>query len=269
MTEKVEDYNNPGAKKFHKIGNVWASEKKRVVERREIMKVMLNRVAMMLSMAILCLSLIFQTAHAEIYKWVDEKGTVHFTEDPAAIPEKYQEKVKTRTTEDDLMTPEERVRARKRYEEEVRERLKREKKEYDAKELEKRVKEIVDQAQRQNDDLQRERQREREKGASTLENDLRSQGLTACQREMLTHSATLGSEKLRNDAKNPSLTCSQREALVNAERLRRGLEPIKFTQPASYIRTGGGAINTETGDFCPKVKGGYLDPKRGFIPAND
>jgi hypothetical protein len=31
-----------------------------------------------------------QLAHAqEIYKWVDEKGTVHLTEDPSTIPEKY------------------------------------------------------------------------------------------------------------------------------------------------------------------------------------
>jgi hypothetical protein len=27
--------------------------------------------------------------HAEVYKWVDEKGTVHFTEDNSTIPEKY------------------------------------------------------------------------------------------------------------------------------------------------------------------------------------
>jgi hypothetical protein len=28
-------------------------------------------------------------AHAEVYKWVDEKGTVHFTDDYSKIPEKY------------------------------------------------------------------------------------------------------------------------------------------------------------------------------------
>jgi hypothetical protein len=27
-------------------------------------------------------------AGAEMYKWVDEKGTVHFTDDPSMIPEK-------------------------------------------------------------------------------------------------------------------------------------------------------------------------------------
>jgi len=110
---------------------------------------MLDKIALVLSIVIFSGLLIFQTTHAEIFKWIDEKGTVHFTEDPATIPEKYREKVKSRTTEEDLMTPEERARARKQYEEEVRERLKREKKGYDAKELEKRVKEVVDKAQKE------------------------------------------------------------------------------------------------------------------------
>lgn len=46
----------------------------------------------------------------EIYKWVDEKGTVHFTEDPETIPEKYRDKAKGRLTEEDLMTPGEKAR---------------------------------------------------------------------------------------------------------------------------------------------------------------
>ena len=36
---------------------------------------------------------------AEIHKWVDEKGTVHFTVDPGTIPEKYTEKTQSTTTE--------------------------------------------------------------------------------------------------------------------------------------------------------------------------
>ncbi len=35
---------------------------------------------------------------AEIYKWVDEKGTIHFTEDPGTIPEKQAEKTQPRPT---------------------------------------------------------------------------------------------------------------------------------------------------------------------------
>ena len=46
-------------------------------------------------------SLLFisQSSHAEIYKWVDEKGTVNFTEDPETIPEKYRDKATRRMTE--------------------------------------------------------------------------------------------------------------------------------------------------------------------------
>ena len=40
-------------------------------------------------------------AGAEMYKWVDDKGTVHFTDDPSMIPEKYRPNTETRkgTTE--------------------------------------------------------------------------------------------------------------------------------------------------------------------------
>ena len=38
--------------------------------------------------------IIFSFGWAEIYKWVDEKGTVHFTEDPSTIPEKYREQAR-------------------------------------------------------------------------------------------------------------------------------------------------------------------------------
>lgn len=32
-------------------------------------------------------------AHADIYKWVDQGGTVHYTEDPGKVPQKYRKKV--------------------------------------------------------------------------------------------------------------------------------------------------------------------------------
>jgi clan AA aspartic protease (TIGR02281 family) len=35
-------------------------------------------------------------AGAEMYKWVDEKGAVHFTDDPSTIPEKYRPSTETR-----------------------------------------------------------------------------------------------------------------------------------------------------------------------------
>lgn len=42
--------------------------------------------------AILSTFLISQLSFAEIYKWVDEKGEVHFTDDMTQVPEKYRPK---------------------------------------------------------------------------------------------------------------------------------------------------------------------------------
>jgi hypothetical protein len=39
---------------------------------------------------------ILQPIHAEVYQWVDEKGTIHFTEDYGAVPEKYRNQATTR-----------------------------------------------------------------------------------------------------------------------------------------------------------------------------
>ena len=113
-------------------------------------------------MAVVLMTILFgllfisQLSYAETYKWVDEKGTVHFTDDPATIPEKYRDKANSRTTEEDSMTPEQKIRERKRYEDEVRERLKKEKREYDLKEFEKRVKEMEDQAKKQREEQRAE-----------------------------------------------------------------------------------------------------------------
>ena len=66
-----------------------------------------------------CLFVFCGVGSGEIYKWTDEKGTVHFTEDPSTIPEKYRGSVKSRTTEEDLMTPEERLQEKRRNDEDV------------------------------------------------------------------------------------------------------------------------------------------------------
>jgi len=39
--------------------------------------------------------------YSEIYKWVDEKGTVHFTDDHSTIPEKYGQQVERRFLPED------------------------------------------------------------------------------------------------------------------------------------------------------------------------
>jgi hypothetical protein len=40
----------------------------------------------------------FVAGGQEIYQWVDEKGTVHFTDDVSQVPEKYQDQVKKTKT---------------------------------------------------------------------------------------------------------------------------------------------------------------------------
>jgi len=62
-------------------------------------------------------------ADAEIYKWTDEKGTIHFTDDPATIPEKYRGQAKSNLTEEDLMSIEERTRAKEKSEKVAKDRL--------------------------------------------------------------------------------------------------------------------------------------------------
>jgi hypothetical protein len=42
---------------------------------------------------LLLLPLVFKSVQAEIYQWKDEKGTIHFTEDEEAIPEKYRNQI--------------------------------------------------------------------------------------------------------------------------------------------------------------------------------
>ena len=73
----------------------------------------MKRIAIVFFTIMFGLLLHSQSAQGEIYKWVDEKGTVHFTEDPEIIPERYRENVKSRTTEEDLMSPEERMKVKR------------------------------------------------------------------------------------------------------------------------------------------------------------
>jgi hypothetical protein len=62
--------------------------------------------------AILTFFVFIQPVYAEIYKWTDDKGGVHFTEDPFTIPDKYRDKVKSRETEEDKLTPQEKARTK-------------------------------------------------------------------------------------------------------------------------------------------------------------
>jgi clan AA aspartic protease (TIGR02281 family) len=42
------------------------------------------------------MAILVPSSRGEMYKWVDEKGTVHFTDDLSSIPEKYRQDIETR-----------------------------------------------------------------------------------------------------------------------------------------------------------------------------
>jgi hypothetical protein len=102
--------------------------------------------------------LMFKSSHAEIFKWVDEKGTVHFTEDPATIPEKYGEKTQSRTTEEDLAPFEQRIMLKKKEEAELRERLKREKNKAEIKRLDEQLKKISEGVEKERREAERKKE---------------------------------------------------------------------------------------------------------------
>ena len=55
---------------------------------------------------IIILVFLVPSSYGEMYKWVDEKGTVHFTDDLSNIPEKYREDVETRKPSKEIRPPE-------------------------------------------------------------------------------------------------------------------------------------------------------------------
>ena len=56
-------------------------------------------------LCIILLSISIPSTYAEMYKWVDDKGTVHFTDDPLTIPEKYREDAETRKPSKEISAP--------------------------------------------------------------------------------------------------------------------------------------------------------------------
>lgn len=56
-------------------------------------------------LCIILLAISIPSSYAEMYKWVDDKGTVHFTDDPSTIPEKYREDAETRKPSKEISTP--------------------------------------------------------------------------------------------------------------------------------------------------------------------
>ncbi len=63
--------------------------------------------------ALILLPTVFPLDAKEVYKWVDEKGTVHFSEDESSIPEKYRGQIEKKSVPEDVKEPEEKVKGRK------------------------------------------------------------------------------------------------------------------------------------------------------------
>jgi hypothetical protein len=49
----------------------------------------------------------------EVYKWVDEKGTVHFSEDESSVPEKYRDQIEKKSVKEEAKPPGEKVKVKK------------------------------------------------------------------------------------------------------------------------------------------------------------
>jgi hypothetical protein len=65
-------------------------------------------------MAALILLLVVCPSRAkEVYKWVDEKGTVHFSEDESSVPEGYRDQLEKKSVEEESEPPKEKVKPRK------------------------------------------------------------------------------------------------------------------------------------------------------------
>jgi hypothetical protein len=72
-----------------------------------------NKINILAILTLLWQLLFLPCVSAEIFKWVDEKGTTHFTEDESAIPEKYRQQVEKRPTKEDPGSPKEKAKTEK------------------------------------------------------------------------------------------------------------------------------------------------------------
>jgi hypothetical protein len=66
---------------------------------------------------VLVLTVVFlgSIAYAEIFKWVDDKGAVHFSDDYETIPEKYRQQLEKKSESEASSSTEKEIRSRKLY----------------------------------------------------------------------------------------------------------------------------------------------------------
>ena len=63
-----------------------------------------NRIMKFIIPFTMMLAVLVPSSYGDMYKWVDDKGTVYFTDDLSNIPEKYREEVETRKSPKETLT---------------------------------------------------------------------------------------------------------------------------------------------------------------------
>jgi hypothetical protein len=69
--------------------------------------------AWVLAGALIFLSAVCPSSAKEVYKWVDEKGTVHFSEDESSVPEQYRGRAEKKSMPEEAKPPEEKATTKK------------------------------------------------------------------------------------------------------------------------------------------------------------
>jgi hypothetical protein len=264
----------------------------------------LTKTTMIILMTIIS-SLLFisQLSRAEdIYRWTDEKGSVHFTYDPETIPERYRDGVQTKAFEESLPVVQPNKDSMKVYINQVPERSQQKKESqysrpllaYDPTndpEYQQMMKKLDKSIYYQKDIYQPGTQR-----VSHRAGDLIPGGSATAQNlkeelDRLVSNPEFGrSTQYRRDVKNffdshfyerdvyfprtQSIMHSRGEIkTISTEGDARDTGDIQEGNfqtnptPTGLIKTNGGAIDTRTGEFYPASKGGIIDPRTGeFLP---
>jgi uncharacterized protein DUF4124 len=72
---------------------------------------------------LILLPVVYSSGAEEVYKWVDERGTVHFSGDESSVPEKYREQAEKKPVPEEGKGPEEKEKIRNEHEKRAKDRL--------------------------------------------------------------------------------------------------------------------------------------------------
>jgi hypothetical protein len=193
-----------------------------------------------------------QLAHAqEIYKWVDEKGTVHLTDDPSTIKLSVQPENAATRKSDEL--------ARQRILKEATPNLKLPQKSYYDANPEERY---LDQVHEMNKELMKIKKSQRGSPPPMSLSPPPCMYNQAKNAYQLCYHVTADGKCVHYGE-----ACGQ--VGHNEQKVHTNPGAIDVRTGEFYPGVAGGIINPRTGEFMPDVGGGFIDPKSGrFIPKN-